>query len=431
MAQGLAPTASITRRRSWQAGCKVNTQLTKSMCPHPRHERPEWAGADGGIGSATINGICVSSACPSMLRTTKDAGVGVREHREATTVTHAILVIVGGALVLVDWLSVLRTVFIPRQRSTLTARSVVWVITTISRRIATMLPFRARERLLDLGAPLALFVMAACWLIGVMAGFVLMASGIYDVPFRTGAVSGFFLLPSPGEPLALIAILSTGLVMAAVTTHLVRFTGAYSRRERLVARLAGQAARPPDAEALLADYVRAGSRDRLDHLFAEWAGWLSDVWCTHVGYPALTIARPANQLCWIRAAVIALDAAGLTLAVAPDWAPPYTRSVIQTGSHCLQHLAKQVGVTPAVGPVSLHGREEYSFSDTVRLVTDAGLPKQRDEQKAWDAFQKLRVHYAPYAAGIAAHLLYSDIDVTPERGSSENAAAHVPPHADI
>jgi hypothetical protein len=345
-------------------------------------------------------------------------------------VTHAILAIVGGALVLVDWLSVLRTVFIPRQRSSLTARSVVWVITTTSLRIAPALPRRARERLLDLGAPVALFAMAACWLVGVVAGFVLMASGIYDVPFRSGAVSGFFLLPSPGEPLVLVAILSTGLLMAAVTTHLVRYTGAYSRRERLVAQLAGQAARPPDAEALLADYVRAGSRDRLDHLFAEWAGWLADVWCTHVGYPALTFARPANSLCWIRAAVIVLDAAGLTLAVAPDWAPPATRSVIRTGSRCLQQLAKQVGVTPASAPVSLHGREERSFSDTVQLMTAAGLPEQRDEQKAWDAFQDLRVHYAPYAAGIATHLLYSDIDVTPE-GASENAAGYAPPHTDM
>jgi hypothetical protein len=340
------------------------------------------------------------------------------------------LAIVGGTLVLVDWLSVLRTVFIPRQRSSLTARSAVWVITEASRRIAPVLPLRARERLLDLGAPLALFVMAACWLIGVMAGFVLMASGIYDVPFQSGAVSSFFLLPSPGEPLVIAAILSIGLLMAAVTTHLVRFTGAYSRRERLVARLAGQAARPPDAEALVADYVRAGSRDRLDHLFAEWAGWLADVWCTHVGYPALTFARPANSLCWIRAAVIVLDAASLTVAVAPDWAPPSTRSAIHTGSRCLQHLAKQVGVTPASAPVSLHGREEQGFADSVRLVTDAGLPKQRDEQKAWDAFQDLRIHYAPYAAGIASHLLYADVDVTPD-SAGDNAAAHMPPHIDI
>jgi hypothetical protein len=345
-------------------------------------------------------------------------------------VIHAILAIVGGALVLADLLSVLRTVFIPRQRSSLTARSVVWVITASGRRIALVMPPRARERLLDLCAPLALVVMAACWLIGMLAGFMLMASGIYDVPFRSGAVSDFFLLPSPGEPLVIAAILAAGLLMAAVTAHMVRFTGAYSRRERLVARLAGQAARPPDAEALIANYVRSGSRDRLDHLFAEWAGWLADVWCTHVGYPALTFARPANSLCWIRAAVIVMDAAGLTLAVAPDWAPPSTRSVIHTGSRCLRHLAQQVGVTPAAAPVSLHGREEQGFSDTVRLVTDAGLPQQRDEQKAWDAFQELRIHYAPYAAGIASHLLYADVDVTSD-SAGDNAAAYRPPHTDI
>ncbi|HEU5158528.1 MAG TPA: hypothetical protein VFU43_16145 [Streptosporangiaceae bacterium] len=339
-------------------------------------------------------------------------------------------VIVGGLLVLTAWLSVLRTVFTPRDQPTRAARWSVQVVAAIGLPIARRLPPRSRERFLDPCAPLALFVMAAGWLTGITFGFVLLASGIYAVPFSSDAVSSFFLLPSPGEPLVVMAILSIGLLLTAFTTHLVRFTGSYSRRERLVARLAGQAARPPDAEALLAEYLRAGSRDRLDNLFAEWAGWLADVWCTHVGYPALTFARPANSLCWIRAAVIVLDAAGLTLAVAPRWAPPYTRSLIHTGSRCLQHLAKQVGVTPASAPVSLHGREEQGFSDSMRLVVDSGLPKQRDEQKAWDAFQDLRIHYAPYAAGIAARLLYRDVDETPDL-AGDKAVGHVPPHTDI
>ena len=340
-----------------------------------------------------------------------------------------LVAIAGGVLTIIAWLSVLRTIFTPRQRSTRAARWTIRVIATISLPIARRLSSRLCEQFLDPCASLALFATAASWLAAVVTGFTLMAWGIYDVPFHSADIADFFLLRSNGMLLVVVALLSTALLLAAFTTHLVRFTGAYSRRERLVARLAGQAVRPPDAEALLADYVRTGSRDRLDDLFAEWTGWLADIWCTHVGYPALTFARPANSLCWLKAAVIVLDAAGLTQAVAPKWAPPHTRSLIQTGSHCLQQLAKQVGVTPASAPVSLHGREEQGFSDSVRLMVDAGLPKQRDEPESWDAFQDLRIHYAPYAAGIAAYLLYEDVDALPRLGD-EAAAGGAPAHTE-
>jgi hypothetical protein len=319
---------------------------------------------------------------------------------------HPTLVALGCVLTVTVWLSVLRTVFTPRAQSTRAAWWSIKVVASIGLPVARRLPDRPRERFLDSCAPLALFVMVTTWLAGIAAGFVLLAYGIHAG--RLGdLLDGDAPAPS-ARPVAAAAALSAGLVLAAFTTHLVRVTGAYSRRERLVARLGGQAARPPDAEMVLADYLRAGSRDRLDVMFAEWAGWLADVWCTHVGYPALTFARPANSLCWIKAALIVLDAAGLTQAVAPNWAPPHTRSLLRTGSNCLQSLAAQVGVTPGPAPVSLHGREEQGFTDTVRLVVDAGLPKERNDEAAWKAFQALRIHYAPYAAGVAAYLLYRD-----------------------
>jgi hypothetical protein len=309
-------------------------------------------------------------------------------------------------LVLAVWLSVLRTVFTPRQQPARAARWVVrWLaggILAVSRR----LPEQSRERVLDLCAPLCLFAIATCWLTGVVLGFALLAWSVDDVPFRSSALTDFFLLGSAGSPLAAIAWLSTALLLAAFTTHLVRFTGAYSRRERLVAQLAGQAARPSDAEEVLADYMRVGSREHLDSMFAEWSGWLADIWCTHVGYPALTFARPASELCWISAATIVLDAAALTQAVAPDWAPPHTRALLNTGTNCLQRLAAQVGVAPPPVSVSLQGREGNGFAGTVRLAVDAGLPQERDERMAWDVFQSLRTQYAPYAAGIAGRLLY-------------------------
>jgi hypothetical protein len=279
--------------------------------------------------------------------------------------------------------------------------------------VARRMPGRVRERMIDLLAPVTLFAMAAAWLVLVITGFAMLAWAFGATSMGIGALTEFFLPRSTGRSLAAVALLSTALLLTAFTAHLVRFTGAYDRRERLVARLAGHAVRPPDAEAMLAEYLRNGSRDQVDDMFAEWQAWLADVWHSHTGYPALTLSRPVDSLCWIEAAVIVLDAAGLTLSVAPDWAPPHARPLIHTGTKCLQNLAAQVNVRLEPMPVSLQGREEHSFNDTVRLMVDAGLPKQRRVGQAWTAFQHLRTQYAPHATAIAARLLYAHIPTRP------------------
>ena len=76
------------------------------------------------------------------------------------------------------------------------------------------------------------------------------------------------------------------------------------------------------------------------------------------------------------------------------------RWLLRAGSSCVRRLAEQIGVTPPAVPVSLQGREERGFDDSVGLVLDAGLAEERDRQEAWSAFQELRGRYAPYAAAI-------------------------------
>jgi hypothetical protein len=258
-----------------------------------------------------------------------------------------------------------------------------------------------RERFLDMCAPLTLFLTLAGWLLAQAAAFGVMAWGWYGVPIST--------LPVPrrgSAPLVLVGGVLTALLLCVWAVHLGRFCAAFSRRERLVARLVDQAVEPPDAEAVLADYLRTGSRDGLNGMFAEWAGWFADLRCTHVAYPALIFARPASVLCWIRAAMIVLDAAALTQAAAPGWAPPHTRPLVAGGIRCLQHLTARVGVALPRVAVSLQGREECGFTDTLLLALGAGLPAERDERQTWSAFQDLRIRYAPHATALAAHLLY-------------------------
>lgn len=315
----------------------------------------------------------------------------------------------GAALLLAAWLSVLRTVFIPRRKSSRVARWTTGLVAVAAFRGGRGLPRGVRERLLGLGAPVALFGIVVVWLAAGLAGFALLAWGLAGMPWsERGMATVFALNPSQspeGFALGGVAWLSSVLLIAAFTVHLIGVTDAYNRRERPVSRLAAQAVRPVDAEAVIASYLRSGSRDRLDGMFGEWAAWFADLEGTHLGYPVLVYYRQAGQLCWVKAAVIVLDCAALTEACAPGWAPPEGCALLAVGSRCLQGIATQLGVSRPRAPVSYHGREAYPFNGTLENVRDAGLPMTRSEAAAQEEFQRLRIQYAPFANAIAERLL--------------------------
>jgi hypothetical protein len=229
---------------------------------------------------------------------------------------------------------------------------------------------------------------------------------IGDVPLDSGAVLRFFTFDTSGIARALAAagILSALLALIAFVAYLVHFMDAYRRRERMIIRSA-RVHLVTDADQLLADYLLAGSRDSLDSCFAQWADWLADIHDSHASYPALVYQRSSGKLCWAKTALIVMDAAALVEAVAPRWAPLHTRVLLDVGSECLQDLAKHVGVVLPVNTISLHGREERPFGETMRLATDSGLPAERDLTGARTAFQGIRVRYAPYAVLISSRLL--------------------------
>ncbi|WP_147269011.1 hypothetical protein [Sphaerisporangium album] len=326
---------------------------------------------------------------------------------------HVIVIVagvVGAVLVLMVWLSVLRTVLTPRARSSQVARATLRVVAPCVLAVAKRLPRRdSRERVLDMCAPVTLFGIAGVWVGASLLGFSLLGWALHGLATGTVAWSEFHVARWRGGPLAGLVWVSEALLLAAITTYIMRFTDAYGRRERAVARLAGRVVKPQDADALLVAYLRTGSRDHLDTMFGQWTDWMTDVETTHVAYPALTFSRPVGDLCWLEAAVTVLDIAAVTEAVAPYWAPPCTRALLTTGSRCMQRLAAEFCLVLPRASVSLQGREERSFSDTLRAAQNVGLPAERDEQEAWLVFQSLRTRYAPHAHAMETHLLYDEI----------------------
>jgi hypothetical protein len=315
------------------------------------------------------------------------------------------LVTCGIVLVVVVWLSVLRTTLVVRPLSSRMARWTVRVCSVVGTALARRMPSRARAWVMGFCTPVSLFTMAASWLIGLAVGFALLLVALGER--RPGA--SFLAIEMNGTAVALVIAATTSVVLvaAAFAAYLVSLMDAYGRREGMLARSATQVQRVTDADALLANYLRSGSRDSLDTYFAQWAGWLADVRLSHDIYPGLVYCRSTGQLSWTMAAVGVMDAAALVEAVAPHWAPLHTQVLLDVGSGCLQRLAKQVGIELPLMTVSLQEREEREFGDTMQFAVDSGLPVERDIDRAWLAFQQIRVRYAPYAVLIGSRLLSS------------------------
>ncbi|MEV4050286.1 hypothetical protein AB0J55_03770 [Amycolatopsis sp. NPDC049688] len=321
----------------------------------------------------------------------------------------AVLLLAGVVLLGLTWLSVLRTVFAPRQRSGRLMRLAVRAVGGGGAALARWLPPGGRERVLDLCAPLALMLVGAGWMAATFLGAALLVPALAGIPPTPGGVARFMVLrdDSGAALLAVAGWLAVLQVLLVFGLHLSRIVAAYSRRERMVAELCTHSTKPSEAEFLLAEHLRFGSREHLDDLFRQWTAWLADIRATHTGYPALTCFRPASELCWLDAAVLVLDAAALTHAVAPAWAPHSARSVLDAGSSCLPALARQLGIDLPRPAVSLQGREERGFEHSVRVAVLAGLPEQRGYGEAWAHFQDWRTRYAPQAAAMRVRLHYA------------------------
>jgi hypothetical protein len=317
-----------------------------------------------------------------------------------TEVTDVAAGVTGAVLLALVFLSVLRTVFAPGQRSSRAAR---WTARAAARAMALAargLPPNTAGRVLDLCAPLGLCALAVVWLVGVSAGCGLLA-------VAAGTPVGV-VVEQPGAA-GDAAVLLAVFVVVAFTTMLVRIGDAYERRERALVQLVAEVPLPADIDTVLAMCIGSTSRARIDHRFEEWAAWFADVQYTHLSYPVLLYSRPAGDTSWTRAAVIALDSAALVESMAPGWAPHQTRVLLACGVSCLTKLCAAAGIaTPATGP-SHQGREENTFGDAVRYAMNAGLVPEREHEQMWSAFQELRGGYAPRSTAIC-HVLGYDID---------------------
>jgi hypothetical protein len=339
---------------------------------------------------------------------------------EVVAMSAVVAFVIGLAVLAVVWTSALRTL-VPRETPPRATRWAVHAVAAMVTPVARRMALRPREQAMTMIAPIGLFTLLAVWLIGHGIGFALVAIGIGGL--RPSEIGAFLALHATGANLVigLICFVSTFVLIGTFVVYLVVVLNAYGRRELFAVWLSARAASPPDAERILAGYVRYDSHDRLDSLFGDWTGWLADIRCSHVNYPALVYLRPASSLCWLQATVIMLDTAALLEAIAPSRETPFTKPLLDTGIRCLERLSTDLDVTRSSTAVSLQGREQFGFDDTTRVTSGAGLIAERSPQDAWRSFQSRRTRYAPLSTAIASLLLHNMVDSRSDAASESMA----------
>jgi hypothetical protein len=313
-------------------------------------------------------------------------------------------VIIGVLLVLAAWWKVLGLLAVPRSAPSRATRSSYRTMAVLERLLVPWLPNSSCLAVIGILAP-GLLVVIGVGLLGLsLLGFDVLACALFGLPPGMNAFVRFLRGSSGGMPLVALAWLSTLLLLAVLGSYLARFSHAYLRREQPLVRMAAEYDGLLDAELVLAVQLGSGTRSDLDALFGRWADWLAGTEFDQASYPGLLFAPPVSDLCWVDAAVGMLDSAALVLAVAPGWAPANSRVLVRVGSHCLQRAAGQLEIVLRPTAVSLHGREERAFSETLDLVRAAGLTVECGRGAAWNSFQKTRTQYAPHAAAIGTRL---------------------------
>ena len=325
--------------------------------------------------------------------------------------------VAGTVIVLGTFSSVLRTLVVPRALPSRlgfgVSRSLWRLVLVLSRRTDD---YERKDRILTVGAPLALLVLLATWVTTFIVGF-----GLMTLPFHDSSVvsalrdSGAALLTLSQAGFGGFAIVihfvaaATGLAtVALLIAYLPTLYAAFNRREMLVTLLESRAGAPAWGPELLARHQLVGINDNLPSLYAEWERWAADVAETHSTYPMLIYFRSPNPLqSWLVGLLAVLDSAAMYLALAPSTAPSEARLCLRMGFTCLRDLADVIGLTYDADPhpedpIQLTFEE---FSEGVDGLRAMGFPMERTAADAWADFKGWRVNYEPLTYALADRIV--------------------------
>jgi hypothetical protein len=330
-------------------------------------------------------------------------------------VVRVVAAILGGTLVVVTTLSVMRALVIPRARPGGVSRAIDRFVDGAFRLVLRRTSdYEARDEILAGQAAFYLLTLLLVWLAAYLIGSALLlwpwldnigggvreaASSMFTLGFDTTATAA----PTALDVLAA----ATGLVVVAVQiAYLPTLYSAFNRRETEVTLLGSRAGSPPWGPELLAR-TRYGIQTRTDDLvdlYALWERWAADVAESHASYPVLVRFRSPQPLTsWLVGLLAVMDSAALLLALCPSRERIEPRLCLRMGFTALRQIAvafgRPVDWDPDPDQELLLDYDDY-LGGVERLVA-VGFPIERTAEEAWPHFRGWRVNYERVAYDLA------------------------------
>ena len=206
---------------------------------------------------------------------------------------------IGALGVLWVWVSVIRTVVIPRPERVWLTTSSFELARRATRALSVRLNRERRHRLLGAFAPTVLISLPMIWSLWLVLSFAAVFWGLETGSFSDAVVLsgsslttlGFSVAPTFATQLLSILEALTGLaILALMISFLPTLYGTFSRREIAVGRLTTRAGQPPHPVEFLSRLDAIGQLEHVGDRWEEWEDWFVELGETHTTFPALILA---------------------------------------------------------------------------------------------------------------------------------------------
>lgn len=329
-------------------------------------------------------------------------------------VIHALLFVLGCALISTAVTSAVRTFVVPRggRPDVLTRGAFIsmrFILDVALRRASDI----RRERGMAYFAPISLLSLPVVWLSCVLLGYTAIYWALGAASWTSAiTISRLSLLylgsdisGIPGGTVVGFTETVISLLLAAIlVSYLPAIYAAFSQREQVVTGLETLAGSPPTPLKMIKRYYLIKGLGHISDVWGPWQSWFEMVEESHTALiPLIFYRSPQPTRSWVTAAGAILDTASLVTSTLDRPRDPRAELCIRAGYLCLQRVAAPLGIPfnedPAPDdPISVSRHEYDAVCDA---LAELGVPLKPDRDQAWRDFVGWRVNYDAVLIGLA------------------------------